>query len=508
MNRLGKIPLFILISFLLHQLMVMSTVAAQMPQVDGIDDVDIEDKVLDQLFHDQVVSAHWIDVSSQDGVITLTGRVDSILAKERSTLIAGTIKGVRGVINMLDVLPSLAVSDKALAADVKAALLSDPATDLFEIEVNVSNGVVRLSGTVDSWQEKNLCALVVKDVIGVKEVQNDISYEHDPGRSDKEILEDIEQAIAWDGLVDGDKVEVVVFDRKVTISGRVGSLAEKRRIVNHAFLAEAEKVDATELDIAWWLTDTEKKDVTDLDWTDEALHAAVQDVLFQDPRVSPFRIVIEVKEGVVTLRGMVDNLKAKRAATLSAQNTIGVEQVVNRLKVRPVAVYLDADIKAEIRKSLSRDPFIRVAEINIAVHSGVVELSGVVNTGFEKFRAEELAIRINGVVGVNNHLVVSEKSVPFPYDPYLDDWYAEENPYSRSIDYLKVARTTVDTQIAENIESELFWSPFVDLDNIQVTVEDRVATLTGSVESRSAYLVATQNAYEGGALRVENNLNY
>lgn len=300
MNRLAKIPLIILILFLLHQLAAISAVTAQMPVVDGIDDIDIEDAVLDELFHDQVVMAHWIDVSSQEGVITLTGRVDSLFAKERSTLIAGTIKGVRGVINMLEILPPLAVSDKGLAADVKAALLSDPATDLFEIEVTVSNGVVKLSGTVDSWQEKKLCAIVVKDVIGVKEVQNDIRYEHNPGRSDKEIQEDIEQAITWDGLVDGAKVEVVVIDRKVDISGMVGSLAEKRRIVNHAFLADAEEADATELDIAWWLTDTKRKDITDLDLTAEELHSAVQAVLYHDPRVSQFHIVIEVEEGVVT----------------------------------------------------------------------------------------------------------------------------------------------------------------------------------------------------------------
>ena len=506
MNRLGKIPIIILILIFFHQLAAISAVATQMPVVDGIDDIDIEDAVLDELFHDQVVMAHWIDVNSEDGVVTFTGRVDSLLAKERSTLIAGTIKGVRGVINMLEIIPPVAVSDRGLVADVKAALLSDPATDLFEIEVNVSNGVVKLSGTVDSWQEKKLCAIVVKDVIGVKEAQNDIRYEHDPDRSDKEIQEDIEQAITWDCLVDGDKVEVVVLDKKVTISGSVGSLAEKRRIVNHAFLADAEEVDATKLDIAWWLTDTKKKDITDLDLTDQELHSAVQAVLFHDPRVSQFHLVIEVKEGVVTLRGTVDNLKAKRAATLSAQNTIGVEKVVNRLKVRPVGVYQDAEIKAEIRESLSRDPFVRVAEITIAVHAGVVELSGAVNTAFQKIRAEELAMRVNGVVGVNNHLVVGEKSVPFPYDPYLDDWYAEEIPSSHHTDFLKVARS--DTQIAETIKSELFWSPFVDSDSIHVAVEHGVATLTGSVDSRSAYRAATQNAYQGGALRVENELKY
>lgn len=57
-----------------------------------------------------------------------------------------------------------------------------------------------------------------------------------------------------------------------------------------------------------------------------------------------------------------------------------------------------------------------------------------------------------------------------------------------------------------DIEDELFWSPFVDADEVEVSVEDGVATLTGQVDSWTKRNVASGHALEGGALRVVNRL--
>jgi osmotically-inducible protein OsmY len=52
----------------------------------------------------------------------------------------------------------------------------------------------------------------------------------------------------------------------------------------------------------------------------------------------------------------------------------------------------------------------------------------------------------------------------------------------------------------------LFWSPFVDSDDVTVSVEAGVATLTGSVDSLGEYNAARENAFEGGAITVINKL--
>jgi len=57
-----------------------------------------------------------------------------------------------------------------------------------------------------------------------------------------------------------------------------------------------------------------------------------------------------------------------------------------------------------------------------------------------------------------------------------------------------------------NIIHEFFWSPFVDENKIKVNVKNGVATLTGSVNSLMEYDAATENAYEGGAKQVNNEL--
>ena len=63
-----------------------------------------------------------------------------------------------------------------------------------------------------------------------------------------------------------------------------------------------------------------------------------------------------------------------------------------------------------------------------------------------------------------------------------------------------------DDTIGENIRSELWWSPWVESDEIAVTVEDGVATLTGLVDSQSEEESAVENALEGGARNVINEL--
>jgi osmotically-inducible protein OsmY len=63
-----------------------------------------------------------------------------------------------------------------------------------------------------------------------------------------------------------------------------------------------------------------------------------------------------------------------------------------------------------------------------------------------------------------------------------------------------------DREIKKDIEDELWWSPFVDEDEVAVTVADGIATLVGVVDTLRERRVATANAYEGGSRQVSNLL--
>jgi hyperosmotically inducible periplasmic protein len=66
------------------------------------------------------------------------------------------------------------VSDSAITADVKAKLLADPGTKVFDIHVETNRGVVTLHGTVRSTAEKELAERLAKSADGVKAVDNDL----------------------------------------------------------------------------------------------------------------------------------------------------------------------------------------------------------------------------------------------------------------------------------------------------------------------------------------------
>lgn len=64
-----------------------------------------------------------------------------------------------------------------------------------------------------------------------------------------------------------------------------------------------------------------------------------------------------------------------------------------------------------------------------------------------------------------------------------------------------------DTDLKLDIENQLFWRPFIDSDDVNVSVEGGIATLTGQVNSLREYVVAEKNAFEGGAVGVINRID-
>jgi osmotically-inducible protein OsmY len=61
--------------------------------------------------------------------------------------------------------------------------------------------------------------------------------------------------------------------------------------------------------------------------------------------------------------------------------------------------------------------------------------------------------------------------------------------------------------LQQEIEDELWWSPFVDANEVKVEVENGVATLTGAVDTWSERNAAAENALEAGAIQVRNRLD-
>lgn len=466
-------------------------------------DQSISDAIDNEFGRDLAVPRNDIDILTDNGIVTLSGTVSNILAKERAARIAQTVRGVRAVVNEIKVVPLSLRSDWEIKEDVEDALLMDPAAESYEINVEVRDNKVTLSGAVDSWQEKQLAATVAKGVKGVRAITNNIVVDYRVTRPDHEIKREIEKALRWDALVDHALIDVEVKDGKVMLSGAVGSAAEKSEAIGHCWVAGVDSVDALNLQVKYWARNERLRGDKYVVKSEQELRDAVEDALSRDPRVDSFDVKTEVSGRTVTLRGKVDNLGAYRAAAQDARNTVGVMNVENRLKLRPVQYVSDETIAQRVRRALKRHPYVERYDIAVDAISGTVKLYGRVDTHFEKAQADEVASRVRGVMAVDNNIAVVEKYKLSPYNPYVDErdpseysWYHYQPRYPHKS----------DEQIKQEIEQELFWSPYVDADDVYVLVENGHAVLTGIVDSWSEYNAAAENAYEGGAALVENKL--
>jgi len=438
-----------------------------------ITDKQVTLAVENELLHDQRVPTRLLTVQTHEGVVTLSGSVRNLVAKERAADIAETVKGVRSVVNRIHVDPPPR-SDGEIRQDIRETLVSDPATESFEVDVMVQNGTATLTGQVDSWQEKRLCAQIAKGVRGVRDVQNDILVEYKASRSDTEIKADIVQRLAWDVRVEDTGIDVHVNNGFVTLTGTVRSAAEKTQAEADAWVVGVRDVDARDLTVDWRLTVRRPFDPVR---SDTEIKGAIRDAFRYDPRVIHFNPDVEVNRGVVTLTGVVDNLRAKKAAEQDAMNTVGVRRVKNYLKIRRAYWPGDAEIQKRVREALLENPQIGPHDIRVSSVDGKVFLSGVVNTRRDRLLAGNIASTVKGVAEIQNNIEV------------------------RDID-----RGKTDLEIKEDIEDELWWSPFVDSGEVTVTVRDGVAILTGVVDDWDESRVATENAYEGGACNVRNHL--
>lgn len=483
---------------------VMLLGGAAVAGTDGkLSDKAITHAVEGEFVFDSAVPYNDIDVGTREGIVTLRGRVDNLLSKERAQQIAETVRGVRAVVNEIKVQPAMERSDRMVRMNVKNALLLDPATDSYEVTIDVQEGgVVTLRGTVDSWQERQLCETVAKGAAGVTALKNDIDVNYKTKRQDAEIKPEIERRLRWDTLVDDGLIDVDVSDGKVTLSGTVGSAAEKRRAHWDALVAGVESIDDSDLKVSKWAREDDLLSNKYAVRSDDAIQDAVKDAMLYDPRVLSFNVTATVSNGVVTLEGIVDNAKAKHAAEQDARATVGVVDVKSRIKVRPRTEVADEAIAENVRKGLLLDPVTERYEVTVKVHNGIVGLYGTVDTAFEKMQAEDVAKRSRGVVDVRNHLTVAFGE-QFTRNPYVYPFWTHAAPYSTRI---PLEGWKSDSAIADDIRDELWWSPYVNESDVTVVVEDGVATLSGTVDTWTEYNAARNNAIEGGALSVINLL--
>ena len=375
-------------------------------------DPEITEAVNAQYASSEAVPADSINVETNDGVVTLGGSTDNLLAKKKATELAQSIHGVLSVINKVTV--SASRPDDVLESDVNQALATDPATEALDISVAVQNGLVKLKGIADSWQEKQLAETITAGVKGVKGIENTIIVQPNRTRSAEAIKQEVEQTLLMNSEIRDAQINVQVDSNRVTLSGAVGSAYEKQLASDYSHVVGVGKVVADELEVhPEYRSELLQSDSLDV-LTDEQIKSAIQKAFTYDPRVPEENIEITIEEDVAILSGTVNNLNNKLAAESDARHTAGVKGVENNIEVQkkvvvePEIPVTDEAIQTRAGLAVERDPYVESTYISISVNNGVVLLDGKVNSGFKKEQVEKVISNVKGVLAINNEIEVDE----------------------------------------------------------------------------------------------------
>jgi osmotically-inducible protein OsmY len=263
-------------------------------------------------------AADGLGVVVEQGVVTLMGVVPDLLTKD---LLVQRSRAVRGVVGVIDLLEVRAEErpDEDVGRDVEAALAADalvPAT----VGAEVRRGTATLRGEVSTLEERLAAEDVARRIFGVLSVRNEVTVRPPEPVPDALLARDIELTFARDPWLVGHALTVLVDEGRVILAGQLGTPYEEQRALR---LVQAL---VGVLDVQSVVT------VPKLALSDAALRAAVIDALFWNPLVDPQQVVVDVQGGVVWLRGVVWDLDARAQARESAF-LAGARTVRNELKV-------------------------------------------------------------------------------------------------------------------------------------------------------------------------------
>ena len=192
-------------------------------------DEQIQREVQAELEWDARIRSTEIGVAVKDGVVTLTGWVDSYAKKLAAERAAHRVRGVKAVANEIEVLlPSSAErTDADIALEASRELAWEALVPADQIEVTVSRGIVTLRGEV-SWEyERRAAERAVRRLSGVRDVVNLIKVRPRVTPSPERLTRQIQDALVRNAETDAERIRVEVQDNKLILRGTVRSWAEK-----------------------------------------------------------------------------------------------------------------------------------------------------------------------------------------------------------------------------------------------------------------------------------------
>lgn len=200
-------------------------------------DSHIQKDVMEELKWQPELNSSEIGVAVKNGVVTLSGLVDTFSKKLAAEKAAKKIAGVKAIAEdiQIGVSPSYNKTDAEIAAAVLNALKWHTAVQDEKVKIKVENGFVTLDGEVDWEYQRNNAKVAIQNLAGVRGVYNLICLKARNTPSD--IENKIMSSFKRNAVTDAERITAEVIGSKVILHGTVRSLAEKEDALNAVWYA-------------------------------------------------------------------------------------------------------------------------------------------------------------------------------------------------------------------------------------------------------------------------------
>jgi hyperosmotically inducible periplasmic protein len=221
------------------------------PAAVTITDESIESSAKSSYVFKNFLQDDAVTVKSMDGVVTLTGTVAEDSHKSLAQETLANLPGVKSVDNQLEVKGESAAenSDTWITMKVKTALFFHKNVSAMT-EVNTKDGIVTLQGDATSQAQKDLTTELVKDVVGVADVQNEMKVSDAAMKTAEktigqkmsnvgEVIDDssitalVKMTLLYHRSTSALDTKVVTTNGQVTLEGKAGNAAEKALVTKY-----------------------------------------------------------------------------------------------------------------------------------------------------------------------------------------------------------------------------------------------------------------------------------
>lgn len=186
-------------------------------------DADVKNDVINELMWDPSVTSSQVQVTANDGIVTLRGSVPHYIEKLSAEHAAQRVGGVKAVADELEVKGLFDKSDEEIARAALNALKWNYSVPN-DIRISVNKGWITLDGEAEWDYQRNSARDAVSKLLGVSGVTNSITLKSKAQSSD--IKTRIEEALKRSAEAEGREISVSVSGDRVTLTGHVHSFSE------------------------------------------------------------------------------------------------------------------------------------------------------------------------------------------------------------------------------------------------------------------------------------------